>query len=105
MGRFGDYNNTQEIIEEKKRGARQQGFCILGEKSYKGWGAILYKNPKNEIHIDYFIFKRGMYKPLNWIDGLTIHHHRIPKNWIDKALPFETNYIINLYEQHMAEKA
>ena len=94
MGWYGSYSNSTEVLEETKRGARQQNYKILDEKICSSYGALLYKTSEDKIYIDYFIFKDESYKPLLWTDGAK----RIPKKWIKQALPFADEFTLKIYE-------
>lgn len=99
MGWHGDYEHPNDVIEEKIRYGRSNGIEILEKKSTKKWGAILYK-ADGVPHIDYFIFRDEMYKPLNWIEGPNL----IPAKWINMVLPYEDDYTQKRYEEYKEEQ-
>lgn len=93
MGWFGDYNNTQEVLNE----TINANYKVLDKEARKDWGGLLYQPKSGKILIDYFIFRDGMYKPLSWLDGI----RRIPKSWIKQTLPFADEWELGRYKEHL----
>lgn len=104
MGWYGDYNNSSEVMDETERGAKQQNCEVLDKKICSSYGALLYKAPDKRILIDYFIFNKGKYKPLCWVDGYGLYAKRIPQKWIKQALPYANEYLRQLYKMEHTKK-
>lgn len=97
MGWYGDYDNTNEVIEKISN-----DFKILDYKCLKSYGCCLYEHKETgEKNIDYFIFKDGMYKTIHWVEG----GNRIPKRWINEIKPFMNEYTKELYKEEMQRQA
>lgn len=98
MGWYGDYDSAKDVVAEKVSLARPDAE-ILGTKATKTYGAILFER-NGEKHIDFFIFREDMYKPLPWVENM----NRIPDSWIRQALPFSGEYGQKIYAEYMERK-
>ena len=96
MGWYGDYKCSEDVID-----LISSDYEILDKKCMKSYGACLYEHKTTkEKGIDYFLFKDGMYKPLDWVEGF----NRIPKTWIKEVEPFMSDYIKERYKEILKNK-
>lgn len=97
MGWYGDYKCSEDVIN-----LISSDYKILDKKCLKSYGCCLYEHKETgKKGIDYFIFKDGMYKTINWVEG----GNRIPKRWISEIKPFMSEYTQELYEEEMQRQA
>jgi len=84
MGWYGDYDNVEDVLEETRRSIEIKGYKVIDTKATKSYGLTLFKTDKGDVHLDSFIFRKGMYKPIGFLYDDLSRFKVIPKAWLNQ---------------------
>ena len=103
MGWYGDYKDTQEVIDETVLYIDREKSVVIDTKAMKTYGIILYRKEDGTHEIYSFIFGDEMYKSIYFLND-SGYFSKIPKKWLALLTTDEQKKYIAEQKEIIAKK-